>query len=752
MLLPKTIYRAPPDKGRVVLGKTLPSLLDDACDRTPNPKALNQWVKGKWQALSNQALRTAAEDLALGLLNLGLSKGDRVALLMHSDTSFCIADIGCLLAGLVNVPIDLTQTLENIIFILRHAEAKVLIVADADLLKRVAPALSGVSLQTIIVAEGLEDDSTPQDHLTSSVPLVFALSDVQARGQAQGSQDRQHLRTAIAPQDLATLIYVPGPSGQPRGVMLTHENISADILAAFGSHPNLKRGARETALLFLPLTHVFARAFLYGHLNYGHSVYFSSPQRVIRHLREVRPTIFITVPRLLEKVYEKLLEQGQRSAVQATAKARNKAEVVTQRRDAEEIADIEEVGGKPEGKETWRAGLARRYRQVLAFRPQFRPNPLPNIQWPKRLPEVRLSPKTVARSLAAVRPQIPASLRHSLFHWSFKLAQQYEVGRPVRGWYALQLKLADRLVFGQWRAVFGGRMKALISGGAALKPEIVNLLSASGIPVFQGYGLTETSSVVSYNRGVYNRAGSVGMPIAGVELAIAEDGEVLVKAPYVMQGYYRDPESTQAAIDAAGWFHTGDLGAFTPDGFLQITGVKKSLFKLTTGKYVTSQPLERCLEQSPLVAHAITVGANQKFCGMLIFPKLEALHHHVQRLGLDIALDAVLQHPCAIALYQSLVDEANCHLPYWSTVRKFQLINTVLTVENGMLTPSGAVNRAQVMATFMAEIEAMYRDDIERGRRGSTASESLSDRVAESLCPLVPGSSCPTTAQSLMHY
>lgn len=688
-----TIYRAPPNSGSLALGQTLPDLLDQACDRHPNEQAFNQWHKRRWQAISNTDFRQSASEAALGLLALELHRGDRVAFVMHGDIHFCIADMGCLLAGLVNVPIDLTQTIENILFILHHTAARSLVISNLDLLYQVMPYLDAATrLESVIIAEVPEDweqvreDAIQKkqgqrevaectleeclqvphllgeghpDHSHEIAPLprslrLFSLDEVRQQGRDQWSVERlQALRHAIAPSDLATILYIASETKRPKGVMLTHENIAADILAAFSSYPNLGTGAQEVALIFLPLTHIFARAFLYGHMAYGHSIYFSDPNHVVKHLKLVNPTILITVPRLLEKVYERFLEQGQRLT----------------------------------------------------------------------------------------------KFDRTAYDWAVKLAHRYQIGKPLSQLFKLQLRLADRLVFAKWRSVFGTRMKALICGGAALRPEIANVFSAAGIPVLQGYGLTETSAVLCYNRGNYNRAGTVGLPIPGVEIAIAADSEILVKSPFVMQGYYRDPEATQQVLNADGWLHTGDVGEITADGFLKITGVKKSLFKLSTGKYVSPLPLEQELIQSPLVTHAIAVGANHKFCGMLIVPDLELLQQEALHLGIDLSLAEWLQHPCIQARYHHLIEQANCHLPYWSTVRKFRLIAADFTIANGLLHPDGSVNRGQVLETFAAEIAALYEHDSE-----SQVGETDSVAATVIACPVVSVSSCPIYAKSLTHY
>jgi long-chain acyl-CoA synthetase len=643
-----------------ILGITLPSLLDEACDRYPNSRAFNQWQGNAWQSQSNQELRTAGEEFALGLLGEQLRKDDKVALLMHSDRNFLLVDFASSLAGLVTVPIDLTQTLDNIVWILNHSAARLLIVSDMDLLAQVIPYLEATpKLQTVVVADIPDDwqekrtqlltcsvnnqnsDLRPQLSNTSKaeptclcIPMLLcqaapnlpcpelpqciqllSLDEVRARGQKLWSEAKmQKLRSQISPQDLATIVYIPGETGQPKGVMLTHENITANILTTFKSLTNLKPGAGETVLSFLPLTHIFARAFVYGHLNYGHSIYFSTPNRAARDFLTVRPTRVATVPRLLEKIYQKILDRGSK------------------------LTGIQKI----------------------------------------------------------------------TFAWALQLAQNYELGKPRNLWSNLQLKLADWLVFAQVRKSFGGRLKYFISGGAALKADLANILSAAGMTVLQGYGLTETSSVICCNQDGFNRGGTVGLPIPGVEIAIAPDREIFVKSPYVMQGYYQDPEATKAVIDEQGWLHTGDLGEFTPEGFLTITGNKKNLFKLTTGKYVTPQPLEEQVKRSPLVTQAVVVGVQKKFCGMLIFADLKQLRQQVKSLAGNLSDHELLQQPEIISLYQTLIDRANEQLPRWSKVQRFQLLDAHLTVANGLLNPNMQVNRAKVNEVFVREIEALY--------------------------------------------
>jgi long-chain acyl-CoA synthetase len=734
MLRFEKIYKAPLDSGKVILGRTLPSLLDEEYTGS-NTRAFNQWRDAGWQSLGDSTFENAVEEVALGLLDLPLEKGDRVAFLMHSDVNFCLVDWGCLLANLVNVPIDLTQTIENIVFALKHSSAKAIAISNLDLLSQIAPYLQNLpDLKTAIVADVPADwqqikaklticqptHHKDEDPATAGLSLpkfltqikreqtppevpscleVFSLEEIHVKGQAQHSQvKKQQLRSAL-PNEVATIIYIPELSGRLLGVTLTHENLSFNALAAFTGLPDLKLGAQEVVLSFLPLTHVFARTLLYGHINYGHSIYFTNPNRVIKHLQEVQPTLFATVPLLLEKVYSQILEEGGKRSKRSPKKHRKQRET-----DAA-------------GRISWHSSLKLHF---FKSRERF------------QLLEQVLTPLVVS--------------------WALKLAKQYEIGEQPKGWYALQLKLADRLVFCKWRAVFGGRIKYLLSGGAGLKAEIANLFAAAGITILQGYGLTETSAAIAYNRGSYNRAGTVGVPIAGVEIAIADDGEILIRGPCVMAGYYNNPEATQQVLDADGWFHTGDLGEFTEDGFLKITGLKKSLFKLSTGKYVTPIPLESKLERSSLVAKAIAVGAEQKFCAMLIFPNMDVLHEKMRPMGLKLSTEELLKHPCVLSLYQALVDEANCHLPYWSTVKRFAIVNATLSVENGMLSPTGEVKRAKVLETFAKEIDALYVEE-KTQRKSDAEVRNLDDRsISEFPCPPAAPATCPVYARSLNHY
>ena len=651
-------------------GRVLPSLLTEAVDNYPNIPRFYQWKSRRWQDVTAKQLKLSATETALGLQSLGLQSQDKIALLLHSDVNFTIADLGSLLAGLVNVPIDLTQTIENIIYTLNHSEAKALIVANLSLLDQILPYLGrSTSLQWLIIADTDEDWSSAQFiqikeqecpiEANSSVCLkipaflgetvepvstveipeclqLVSLAEVQQQGRKHlTSNSFEQLLSPLKPENLATIIYIAGDDRQPNGVMLTHDNIVTNVLTSFKSFSSIAQDTSEIALSFLPLTHIFARSFFYGHLYSGHQVYFSNANHLMRHLQMVKPTILITVPLLLEKIYHKIVQKGEKLTA-----------------------------------------------------------------WQKWIFEIAMS-----------------------------LAEGYRIGNKAH----LPTKLISQIVFKEVKSLFGGNLKALISGGAGLNPSLANIFMAMGIPLVQGYGLTETSGVVSYTQDEFdNCAETVGTPISGVSLKVAEDGEILIKSPYITPGYYNDSGLTDQILDKEGWLHTGDVGFVTSDGSLKLTGVKKAHFKLSTGKYVSALPLESQLQANSLIKRAIALAPNYKFCSMLIFPDIDNLWKKAEKMELDInvTLEELLQHSCILALYQKLIDETNCHLPYWSHVRKFKLIDHC---------PQELAD-AEIIKLFQQEINDIYHKSTKHSHHSSEISL---------MCPAVEVYSCPAYAQSM---
>ena len=655
-------------------GRALPSLLIDAVNNYPDIQRFYQWKSNRWQGFTAKELKQSATELALGLSCLGLKPKDHIAFLLSSDINFTVADFGTLLAGLVNVPIDLTQTIENIIYTLNHSGSKALVVANLSLLDQILPYLGELSqLRCLIIAETDEDWSSAQfikiqqqecqlnsELINSSVCLkipsflgetvnpvstvkipecleLVSLSQVQQQGKQNLTNNSfEQLIGQLKPENLATIIYIAGDNRQPNGVMLTHENIVTHAMTSFNSFSAIAQDTSEIALSFLPITHIFARSFFYGHLYSGHQVYFSNANHLMRHLPMVKPTILTTVPLLLEKIYHKIIQKG------------------------------EKLRG-------WR-------------------------KW--------------------------------IFTSAIHLASRYRMGKKAHFLPNLAIKIITQLVFKQIKSLFGGNLKVLISGGAALNPSLANIFMAMGIPLVQGYGLTETSGVATYTQEKSdNCAQTVGKPITGVSLKIADDGEILIKSPFITQGYYHDSSLTHQVLDQQGWLHTGDLGIITPEGTLQLTGVKKAHFKLSTGKYVSALPLESQLQTNPLIKRAIALAPNYKFCSMLIFPNIDNLLKEGKKMGLNLTVEELLQNSCIVALYQRLIDETNCHLPYWSHVRKFRLINHC---------PEEWTD-AEVIKLFRREIDNIYQKSTKK------------DKSAEMylMCPSVEVYSCPAYAQSL---
>lgn len=619
--MPGPIHTAPSDSQPAVLEKTLPDLLYDACDQYENPRALNQPTDDGWEPLSLDQFRVQSEEAALGLLDLGLERGEKVAMLLESDVPFCVMDMGCLVAGLIDVPLYLSSSPEQMKYVTKHAEAKALAVANPKRLHQAAEILPDLpNIETVILCDPNPDADLPE--LPEEVELI-TLKEVRARGRAStDDQDAaiQDLRRQIDADDLATIIYTSGTTGRPKGVMLSHENISSNALTSINELGDFETGADgEVILSFLPLTHVFARMLQYAYMARGVSIYFAHPDNLVDVLPKVKPTAFASVPRVLEKVY---------------------------------------------------AGIRKKIMGMTG-------------------------------------------VQRSIGEWALNLAQEYRIDEEMSFFYELKRSIADRLVFKKWRAALGGQVKWIVVGGAALQPDLANTLAAAGITTIQGYGLTETSPVISYTRQDRIMPGTVGEPLPGVEVRIADDGEILTRGPHVMQGYYKRPEKNEETFSGEGWFHTGDVGEFDQRGNLKITDRKKDLFKLSTGKYVMPQPIENKMGSQPLVDKAVVVGNDRKFCAALIFPTEDQVRAQASELDLDDEqpFEELLRESDIMDAFRELVTEANEGMDHWSTVKRFALVPDELSIESGLLTPTLKVKRPNIQKTYANEIEALYYED-----------------------------------------
>ncbi|HEY7461191.1 MAG TPA: long-chain fatty acid--CoA ligase [Gemmatimonadota bacterium] len=589
---------------------TLPQLLTHAVQNYDRPDALKFKRDGAYVDISTRQLQREVESVGFGLLALGLQPGDRVALLSENRPGWVLADLAILSAAGLTVPIYPTLVGEQVQYILQDSEARICVVSTREQLEKVLAIRGGTRLQHVITLDPLHHDD----------PSVQSLKQVSALGEKKRDESPALLRErldALDPHGVATILYTSGTTGRPKGVMLSHENILSNAKSAlvpFGLGPS------DLALSFLPLSHSFERTCgYYALLHAGVSIaYAESVEAVAQNMLEVRPTIVMSVPRLYEKMYARVMDAA--------------------------------LAGSPVKKRlfVWAKDVG------------------------ERVVDLRLAGKPVGRALAA------------------------------------QHALASRLVFSKLRARTGGRVRIFISGSAPLSPKIARFFWGAGLPIYEGYGLTETSPVVTCNSPQAVRLGTVGKPIPGVEVRIAEDGEILVKGPNVMLGYYRLPEETANAM-ADGWFRTGDIGHLDKDGFLLITDRKKDLIKTSGGKYIAPQPIETRLKLSKFVSQAVVVGNRRKYACVLLVPNLENLRKHADRTGIPFTDNTgLLGHPQVRRLYEEIVDEVNVGAAHFESVKRFSLLAQDFSIESGELTPTLKVKRSVVENRYAEEIDAMY--------------------------------------------
>ncbi|HEU4699703.1 MAG TPA: long-chain fatty acid--CoA ligase [Gemmatimonadales bacterium] len=591
---------------------TLNELFFGAMDRfATRPVALRAKLAGRWVGISYAELLERVHALSIGLRELGVAPGDRVAILSENRPEWAMADFASLAACAIDVPVYPTLPAKQIEYILRDSGAAAIFVSTRLQLEKVQAIRAVLPELRHVVAF----DADAQG------PGVLALEEVLARGRAARDAHPTWRADALRarPDDVATIIYTSGTTGDPKGVMLTHGNIASNVV---GGLEVLPLSERDECLSFLPLSHIFER--MAGHycmveagaiINYATSV-----DTVAAEMGEVRPTIMISVPRLYEKIYARALEAAAAGS-----------------------------------------SLKRRI-----------------FYWAKRVGEARVDAEQAGR-------------------------------RPGAG-LRLRNRLADRLVFAKLRARTGGRLGYFCSGGAALNPEIAKFFFAAGLPILEGYGLTETSPVITVNRPGRERIGTVGEPVRGVEVKIAPDGEILTRGPHVMKGYYNKPEATAEAIDADGWFRTGDIGELEGD-YLRITDRKKDLIVTAGGKNIAPQPIENMAKTSKFVSNAVMLGDRRKFPIMLVVPNLEPLrawaHHKQLAFGSDAEL---LELPETYTKMEREVRKTLRDLAQYETPKKLLLIPRDFTIESGELTPSLKVKRREVETNYRDRIEALYQE------------------------------------------
>jgi long-chain acyl-CoA synthetase len=598
---------------------TLAELAFQAAARHPNRTVLRRKRDDVFVDMSGHELFGQVRDLTLGLIDVGLSEGDRVALVAENRPEWCVADLAVQTAGAITVPIYPTLTSEQILYLLNDCGATLAVVSNRAGVEKIAAIRPRAPrLATTIV---MDADGQPWPE------QVVTVADVSARGQRRRLTDDadgrrfQERATRIRDDAVATIIYTSGTEGEPKGVMLTHRNLLSNVEAALTV---LDVRSDDVALSFLPLSHAFERMVLYTYLYAGATVVCAeSPATLARDMITVRPTLMTAVPRVFEKLYARIHE-------------------------------------------------------------------------------------TVAHT---------SGLRQAVFRWAVAIGRRRSAlvrsSRPVGPLLALQHRVAESLVFRGIRAATGGRLRVLVSGSAPLPRTVAEFFDAIGLTVTEGYGLTEASPVLTVNPLGRPKFGTVGRPLPGVELRIADDGEILARGPNIMRGYYGRPEATRAVLDPDGWLHTGDIGTIDQDGYLTITDRKKDLIVTSGGKSIAPQPIENELRHCPLIAEAMLVGDRRKFIAALLVPDFSALERRLVDLGRPGgAREALVVRTDVIGLFQRAVDAVNVTLAPFQAVKRFALLPAELTIAGGELTPTMKLKRRVVQERWRAVIDSLYEEAI----------------------------------------
>ncbi len=560
---------------------------------------------GEWICYSVNDYINNANLVSYGLLSMGLKKGDVIATISNNRPEWNMVDMGLSQAGIVHVPIYPTISLEDYDYILNHCNPKYVIVSDKALLEKIkAIAKEAKSIKGIF----------SYDQIDSADNWMKIIE--KGKENEQKLADRlEEIKASIKPDDLVTIIYTSGTTGFPKGVMLNHRNLVTNAVVTSEVHD---MDHNDKALSFLPLSHVYERMVNYHFQYKGLSIYYAeSMGTIVQDIKEVKPQVFNSVPRLLERVYDKIVGKG------------------------------------------------------------------------KDLP----------------------GIKKQLFFWALNLGFEYDVNGNST-WYNIKLKIADKLIFSKWREALGGNIKVIVSGGAALQPRLATVFWAAGMRVIEGYGLTETSPVIAVNNLTRQEImfGTVGPVIDGVEVKIAEDGEILTKGPNLMMGYYKSPELTDEVIDNEGWFHTGDIGQFVNGKFLKITDRKKEMFKLSSGKYIAPQVIENKLKESFFIENGMVIGENQKFASALISPNFEFLHNWASLHNIKFRDNKELvSMKEVVSRYQKELNEINKKLGQTEHIKRFRIICDEWSPQTGEMSPTLKLKRRVLYDKYEEIINSIYR-------------------------------------------
>ena len=590
---------------------TLPEVYERVVRDYPKADTLNYKRDEVWRSISAADMLRRAKAIALGLYSLSVRKDDRVAILSESCVEWVLADQGCLFAGAVTVPIYPTLTPPQVQYILEDCAPKILFVETSEKFDEICAVPSCKSISEIILLK-------PAPSTSSN---LLSLDELERRGgeltttQPRVTYELGHAR----PQDLATIIYTSGTTGEPKGVMLSHANMVSNLI---DSSNHLEFGAKDSALSVLPLSHSFERQAMNMYLHHGMSVYFGELETLGEYLREVKPTVFVGVPRIYEKILARVQDR-------AMAKGKLNAALVH-----------------------WAVEVGK--------------------SWARHISD---------------RKQTPVNL-------------------------SLKHKLADLILFEKLRNAMGGRIRILVSGGAALSDEVSLAFLGAGLPIVQGYGLTETSPVITAGQLHDIRVGTSGKPIRNVEVRIAADGEIETRGPHVMQGYWHKPEETKDVISADGWFKTGDIGHLDAEGFLTVTDRKKELLKTSGGKYIAPQPIEQMIKGSRFVNQVVVIGDDRKFASALVVPdweQLEAYAKYKGIAGLHSRAD-FCSSPRIIDLFERQIATRTASLAQFEKIKKIALLDHEFTVGGGEMTPTLKVKRRVIDEKYRGVIDRLYAE------------------------------------------
>ena len=569
----------------------------------PLEKSLNTKYNGSWEATSTKTFYDKVQQASRKLHQMGVKHGDKIALISTNNrTEWCIMDQAILQLGATTVPIYPSISASEYEYVLNHSESKMCFISDVEIFEKLKTIQGNTSLEGVYSFEDVTD--------CASWNMLFEEDDSDLQTAVEAAKKE------VKSSDLATIIYTSGTTGRPKGVMLSHDNVVSNVLAAAKKLPLTSE--KNIALSFLPVCHIFERVILYIYYYKGIEIHFAeSLEKISDNLNEVHPYVMTAVPRLLEKVYDKIYSRG---------------------------ADLD-------------------------------------------------------------------GIKQKLFYWAVDLGLRYEPYGKNGFWYEFKLGIARKLIFSKWQQALGGNLELICSGSAALQPRLARVFSAAGMTVTEGYGLTETSPVISVgeeaNGGL--KFGSVGRVIDGVEVKIAEDGEILCKGPNVMQGYYKDPEKT-AEVIKDGYFHTGDIGVLDADGQLKITDRKKQLFKTSGGKYIAPQLLENQMKQSLFIEQIMVIGEGQKMPAALIQPAFEYIETWAKDNAIDMgtSLESICENQKLLDAIQEDITNHNQHFGKWEQIKKFELIPEVWSIDAGHLTPTMKVKRKVVKEKYQALCDKIY--------------------------------------------